>query len=403
MTNEREFDLVLLGATGFTGGLAARYLARHAAAHNDSASTAKPLRFAIAGRSQHKLDKVIAELAPLLGGTLAPATIVADNDELASLRAMCARTRVVITTVGPFNTVGDNVVAACVAEKTHYADITGEPEFVRRMISRHDDEARAAGVKVVPCCGFDCIPHDLGVQHVIEMLGPADSFEVEGFVSANAGISGGTLQSALNAMAQLGSTNEAARALHHDGPTDRDIHGQVRARYDRELGGWALPLPTIDAAVVLRSAHTLRAYGERFRYGQYMLIKRTAAAVGVMGAVGTMALLAQTKPTREWLASKLPAGTGPSEKRRSKSWFECQYVATAKGPQGTRRGKVTVRGGDPGYDETAKMLSQTGLCLAFDQHKLSEYTGVLTPAVALGAVLRERLHREQMTFEFKES
>ncbi len=397
MTNDREFDVVLLGATGFTGHLAARYMAQYIAIH---ATKDKPIRFAIAGRSQAKLATILSEIEPLMGHL--PGVIVAQNDDVRSIEAMCARTRAVVTTVGPYNLVGDNVVAGCVAQKTHYADITGEPEFVQRMIARFDGPARDAGVKIVNCCGFDCIPHDLGVQHLVQELAPVSSLSVEGFVSANAGLSGGTLQSALNAMANMKSSNTATRALTADGDSSRDIRGKAKARYDSGLGGWALPLPTIDAAIVLRSAQTLKEYGAQFRYGQYMLIKSTPAALGVLGAVSAMFALSQTKLTREWAARQLPAGTGPSEKKRAKSWFECQYIGTSQDGPRTRRGKVTVRGGDPGYTETSKMLSQTGLCLAFDQEHTSERYGVLTTAVALGKALRDRLHREHMTFEYTE-
>lgn len=399
MTNDREFDVVLLGATGFTGHLAAKYLARYSAIH---AMGERPIRFAIAGRSQAKLATIANELEQMMGSAKPPATIIAQNDDVRSLEAMAARTTALITTVGPYATVGDNVVAACVAQKTHYADITGEPEFVQRMSDRYSGAAKDAGVKIVNCCGFDCIPHDLGVQYLVESLSPISSLSVEGFVSANAGVSGGTFRSALNAMANLESSNKATRALYSGGDGSRDIRGKAKARYDFSLGGWAIPLPTIDAAMVLRSAQALPEYGAHFRYGQYMLVKRTASAVGTGALLAGLMAMSQTKITRDWLESRLPAGTGPSEKKRAKSWFQCQYIGESQDGPRKRRGKVTVRGGDPGYDETSKMIAQTGLCLAFDQGKTGDHFGVITTAVALGKTLRDRLHREGLTFEYQE-
>ena len=189
MTQDRTYDIVAFGATGFTGKLVAQYLA----------ASEESFRWAIAGRSADKLAAVKDEL----GLSDEVGVIEADSGDPASLAAMAEQTRVVLTTVGPFQKYGEPVVAACVASGTDYVDITGEPEFVNDLIRRHDEPARDAGVHIVNCCGFDSIPHDLGAYMMVQelhKLSNGSPVRLEGFVSASGKFSGGTWQSAVNAM-----------------------------------------------------------------------------------------------------------------------------------------------------------------------------------------------------------
>jgi short subunit dehydrogenase-like uncharacterized protein len=283
-------------------------------------------------------------------------------------------------------------VEACVQAGTEYADITGEPGFVARIRDRFDAPARDAGIRLVSCCGFDSVPHDLGVRFTVQHLPDDAPTTVRGYVHATGRFSGGTAASALDAISR--------RKLPRVGrPGER---GQVRevamvsprVHRVRQLDAWGVPLPTIDPVVVLRSARELDGYGERFRYGHFAEVgSLPLAAVGI-AAVGGMAALASAPPTRSLLQRLLPGpGEGPSEERRARSRFRVTFVGGA----GAQRVVTRVSGGDPGYDETAKMLGEAALSLAQDAR--GDAAGHVTPAIAFGAHYQARLEHQGIAFE----
>lgn len=377
---EREYDIVLFGATGFTGGLTADYLAEHAPADT---------RWAIAGRSQAKLDAVRERL----GGDV-PA-LVADAGDPASIERVAAATKVVATTVGPYIRHGEPLVAACAKAGTHYADLTGEPEFVDTMYLRHHDTAAASGAKLVHACGFDSIPHDLGAQFCVEQLPEGVPLRVRGFVAGGGTFSGGTFDSATTAMSRFRQTMAAARErrAREGKPAGRAVHGEAKPGYDRELGKFVLPLPTIDPQIILRSAAAQERYGPDFTYGHYAAVKSPLTVVGALAGVTGVLVASQIPPVRRRMVGMRPPGTGPSEAERATSWFK----VTFHGEGGGRKVVTSVSGGDPGYSETAKMLAESALSLAQDD--LPEMAGQVTTAAALGPALRERLVRAGMAFE----
>jgi short subunit dehydrogenase-like uncharacterized protein len=382
----RDFDIVVFGATGFTGKLVCEYLHRHAPSG---------LRWAIAGRSRGKLD----EVRKALGKPELP-LLVASADDEASLLSMARSTRVVLTTVGPYALHGEPVVRNCIAGGADYVDITGEPEFVDMTLARYDDAARKAGVRIVSCCGFDSIPHDLGALFAVEALAekaPNEAMTVEGFVRSRGTFSGGTWQSAIGAFSRIRETALKSRAPRVEPTNGRHVKGvKPRVRFERRIAAWAAPLPTIDPQVVLRSARMLDVYGPDFRYGHYARIQKLSTVVGGAVGLGALVALAQLKPTRALLMKVRGSGDGPSEEQRSKSWFEVTMLARASSGAEVR---AIVKGGDPGYDETAKMISEAALCLALDRARLPKRSGVLTTAVAMGDVLIERLRTAGISFE----
>jgi short subunit dehydrogenase-like uncharacterized protein len=390
MTSERDYDIVLFGATGFTGRLAAQYLA--------GVAKKSPLRWAIAGRSARKLAWVNAELAPLLGGVAVP-TLEVSSDDPDSLARMARKARVVLTTVGPYGRYGEPLVEACIREGADYVDITGEPRFVNRLIEHHDEAARAAGVRIVNCCGFDSIPHDLGALFTVQKLPRNEPITVEAFVRSTGTFSGGTWQSALNEMgAGLAAANARpwARAALPRGRRVEEI--RPRLRREPELGGWVFPLPTIDPQIVLRSARALDLYGPDFRYGHNGVISSAFKLAGAAFAVSAVIGLSQLGPTRALLSRLRPSGEGPGPDVRARSWFQ----VTFRGKATSRTVTTRVSGGDPGYTETAKMIAESALCLALDRDKLGPHTGVLTPAVAMGDALISRLQSAGIRFELLE-
>jgi short subunit dehydrogenase-like uncharacterized protein len=383
---ERAYDVVLFGATGFVGELTAEYLAAHAPAG---------CRWALAGRDLGRLERVRERLAARHPGAAHLPLLRADATDRAAVRELAASARVVATTVGPYVWYGAELVAACAEAGTGYVDLTGEPEFVDRMYVEHDARARETGARLVHACGFDSVPADLGAYFTVAQLPEGVPLTVDGFVRSNAFFSGGTLASALTALGRGPQTLAAARTrrLYEPRLLGRRARGPVGVpRYSRETGTWALPLPTLDPRVVARSAAALERYGPDFRYRHYASVAHLPVAVGGTAAVGAVAALAQVPAARRWLMDRWEPGRGPDAERRARSWFTLRFVAEGGG----RRVFTEVSGGDPGYGETAKMLAESALCLAFDA--LPERAGQLTTAVAMGDALLDRLQKAGIRF-----
>ena len=387
----REFDIVLLGATGFTGGLTADYLARTMPADG---------RWALAGRNQGKLETVRDRLTGIDAKLAGLPLLKADSSDPASLADIASRARVVITTVGPYVEHGEPLVAACAAHGTDYVDLTGEPEFIDRMYVEHHAEAERTGARIVHACGFDSIPHDLGALFTVKQLPEGQPLKVRGVVRANGMVSGGTFASALTTFARASKMRAASAARRRVEPRPaggRRVHSSAkRPHFDKEAGMWLIPLPTIDPFVVRRSAAALERYGPEFSYAHYAGVKRLPVAVGGMGAVGALMVGAQVPPLRRFLMRRLPQGEGPSEARREQHWFSVRFV----GEGGGRRVETEVSGGDPGYTETAVMLSESAMSLAFDDNPPS--AGQVTTAVAMGDNLIDRLIKAGIAFTVRQ-
>ncbi|MBV1938004.1 saccharopine dehydrogenase NADP-binding domain-containing protein [Streptomyces sp. BV286] len=383
---ERAYDIVLFGATGFVGRLTAEYLAAHAP---------QGLRWAIAARDTAKLERLRDRLAAIDPACAELPVLRADVADPASLRELAAHARVVATTVGPYLEYGEDLVAACAEAGTDYLDLCGEPEFVDLMYVRHDARARETGARLVHAAGFDSVPHDLGVWFTVRQLPEGVPLTVDGFVRAEGMFSGGTFASALNQFARGRHMVAAARdrKRHEPRVVGRRASAPPSApRYAKELGAWALPLPTIDAQIVRRSARALERYGPDFRYRHYAAVRTLPFAVGGVAGAGAVFAAAQVPPVRRWLSDRLKPGDGPSAQKRAESWFSVRFV----GEGGGRRVFTEVSGGDPGYGDTAKMLAESALCLAFDE--LPPVSGQVTTAVAMGDSLIERLRGAGIVF-----
>jgi short subunit dehydrogenase-like uncharacterized protein len=392
MVGERDYDVVLFGATGFTGGLTADYL---------SANAPAGLRWAVAGRNRAKLEAVAARLVAANPEAPVPGLIVADAADTVALAKVAESTRVVITTVGPYALYGAPLVAACVASGTDYVDLTGEPEFVDQMWLDNHAAAQASGARLVHCCGFDSVPHDLGAYFTLQQLPEGVPVRIDGYVrTSNARFSGGTYHSAVNGFARGRQTLSAARRRKaaEPLPAGRQIHSSpARIRHDEEIGGWTVPLPTIDGAIVRRSAAAVDRYGPDFTYGHHLVARRLATVGGMAAAIGAVAVLAPIPPTRKLLLKAKSPGEGPSVTTRAGSWFKIRFV----GEGGGRRVVTEVSGGDPGYSETSKILAECGLCLAFDD--LPDRAGQLTTVASMGDMLLTRLQSAGIAFEVLET
>jgi short subunit dehydrogenase-like uncharacterized protein len=382
---EREYEIVLFGATGFTGALTAEYLA---------ANAPSDLRWAIAGRNRQKLDDVRGKLE---GAD--PGVLEADVTDESSLQALAETTKVLITTVGPYLNYGEPLVAACAAAGTDYVDLTGEPEFVDRMWLRYHEEARRNGARIVHSCGFDSIPYDLGALFTVQRLPEGVPIKLEGFVRTRGAFSGGTYASTVTAFSRVRqmATTARERRRREGQPSDRKIRVSTGMPHrDDVAGGWVVPMPTIDPQTVARSARALERYGPDFTYSHYMVVRNPALIPAFAAGAGTLIGLSQLPPARDALLKLKPSGSGPSPEERAKNWFRVRFRARA-GDQGL---VTQVSGGDPGYGETSKMLAESALCLARDE--LPAHAGQVTPAVAMGQPLIDRLQRAGMEFRVLE-
>ncbi len=395
MAEKRKYDVVVYGATGFTGGLAAEYLGKVAAS--------RPLSWAIAGRSADKLQAVRARLAVPPGSPSAPDVLVADAADPQAIGRMVEQTSTVLTTVGPFGKYGEPLVKACAELATDYVDSTGEPEFVDACGAYHALAERNR-VKIVNACGFDSVPHDLGAYFTLQALRSRLSetdraqapVAIEGFVRMRGGFSGGTLHSMLEILTHVrerAKQRRAAEAQAGSGPRKVSLI-PPRIAYRKELERWAVPMPTIDPEVVLRSAQLIDDYGPDFRYGHYLALRHALQVGGVVSGMGALFALAQFGPTKRLLQQVKDPGEGPSATERSKGFFNVTFLGHAAGHEV----RCEVSGGDPGYDETAKMLAESALCLAFDGGRLAPRFGVVPTAAAMGNALIERLRNAGIVF-----
>lgn len=408
----RPLDVLVWGATGFTGKLVAEYLATHYGAGD--------LRWGLGGRSLSKLEEVRASLARMDTRFADLPLLVADAHDVDSLRKVVAQTRAVCSTVGPFAIHGSLLVAACVQEQTHYADITGEPQWIVAMIDAHHDAAKAAHARIVPCCGFDSIPSDLGTQMMVEHLREHHQQATRSvhavFGPLRGQFSGGTFASILHLVEQAARDPKVRKILmdpyafdpkdSKKTPPSPDQNGPA---FDPDLRCWTAPflMSPVNTRMVRRSNALLeRSYGSSFVYKESMRCgsgpQGFLAALGVssalVGGLGVATIPVVRKALQKYV---LPSqGDGPSKEVQERGFFRARLVAEGEGGvkvQGRLAGQR-----DPGYAETAKMLAEAVLCLALDQDRLPSQGGVLTPASAMGKVLRERLVRAGMTFEVVE-
>jgi short subunit dehydrogenase-like uncharacterized protein len=407
----KTHDLVVFGATSFVGQILTRYLYQEFGLRGR-------LRWAIAGRSRAKLEQLRASLGR--GGKKLP-IVVADAGDDASLRVMCSACKVVASTVGPYALFGEPLVRACAQTGTDYCDLTGEPQWIRRMLQKYEASARKSGARIVHCCGFDSIPSDLGV-HFLQREArarfgqPCNSIKMR-VKAMSGGFSGGTVASALNAFREAAADPKLRRELANPyslcpkGRVSKTRQPSVKfAEYDADFDSWVAPF--LMAAPNVRMVHRTNAlsgnaYGADFRYDEAVLggrgLKGRAITTGIAAGLGGFAVAASITPLRAALERfVLPApGEGPSPEAQKKGFFDLRFLGkTADGR--VIRAKVTGQG-DPGYGSTSKMLGQAAALLALDMPRSRVVGGFWTPATIFGDVLIERLEKHaDLDFEVLE-
>ena len=396
----REFDVIVWGATGFTGRLVAEYLV-------ETYGIGKDLKWAIAGRNAGKLASLAAEIAP----SQELPQLLADVSDPDSVRLLAQKTRVMCTTVGPYALYGSVMVEACVKYGTHCCDLTGETPWMRKMIDQHQIAAEESGAKIVHNCGFDSIPSDMGVFFLQQRM--SERYAVQApevkyrVVSSAGGVSGGTVASMMNMMEEaktdksIFETMQDPYALNPlNQPRGLDANDQMGVVYDADFVQWTGPfmMAGINTRVVRRSNALMNyAYGREFRYSEAILTGTGARgyirALLVSLGTGLTGLLAALGPTRAVLKKVLPVpGEGPSEQARKQGYFNIELLGKHPSDE-SKNLRVSVTGDqDPGYGATSKMLAEAAVCLAVDN--LAPGGGFLTPASAMGDQLIGRLQQK---------
>lgn len=399
-----KYDLVVYGGTSFVGRLLTSYLADHTSRFD------KGLRWAIAGRSQSKLEEVKQSIGPS-GASIG--IINADAKNIEQLKSMCSQTNAVASTVGPNALLGEPLIQVCTESGTDYCDLCGEMQWIRRMIQKYESASRQSGARIVHCCGFDSIPSDMGVyflqQNALQSWGaPATSVKMR-VKSLKGGISGGTAASLVNVFKEASNDPEVREeindpyALCTGQPPFSTRQNQVKsAEFDEDFESWISPfvMSTINESVVHRSnALSDRMYGDRFKYSEASLtgsgIKGHLKAMAVSAGQNAFLLGASIKPTRKLIEQFIlpESGEGPSDKKRSDGCFNIQFCGVSATGQKLR---VEVSSdNDPGYGSTSKMLGQAAISLAMDR-KLKDNEnqrpgGFWTPASLFDKRFIERL------------
>ena len=395
----REFDVIVWGSTGFTGQLVVEYMASKYGADSD-------LKWAVAGRNAKKLANIVSKRA---GGFAADIPqLIANSDDPDSISALVARTKVICAVVGPYALYGEAVVAACAGQGTHYCDLTGEVQWMRKMIDSYQSQAEASGATIVHTCGFDSIPSDMGVFYLQKKMQEAHGCHASTVKfrvgDTSGGVSGGTVASMMNMMEE-GKVDPSILDLIADPyalnpqnmPRGEDGPDQSAAIYDADFKQWTAPfvMAAINTRVVRRSNALMDyKYGSEFRYSESMLMGNGPGgymkASLVAGMSGLLMLLTAFKPTRSLLGQLMPSpGEGPSEEAIEKGYFKIEFSGKAS-ENAAKKLNVTVTGDrDPGYGATSKMLAESAVCLAKDS--LDVAGGIWTPSTAMGERLLNRL------------
>jgi short subunit dehydrogenase-like uncharacterized protein len=397
----RQYDIVLFGATSFVGEILSKYMLEQHGAEGE-------IKWALAGRSLSKLEQLKSSLG---AGAVNLPIIVADTSNEADVNAMCGSTKVLVSTVGPYALYGEPVIKSCVTQGTDYCDLTGEPQWIQKMLRRYEDVARISGARIVHSCGFDSIPSDLGVyflqEKAKEHFGQYCNVVKLRVKAMKGAASGGTVASGINMIKEATKDKELRRLLtdpYAICPVDHGFTAKQTdlktASYDDDFKVWIAPF--VMAAINIRIVHRSNAlmdkrYGADFLYDEAMITGKSA--LGGLGAaamsvgLGGFVVAAAIPPSR-WLMEKLilpKPGEGPSPKAQLEGFYDLRFIGKTPSGQSIR---VKVTGDrDPGYGSTAKMLGQSALCLVQDISREEKGGGFWTPASIFGERIIERLEK----------
>ena len=389
----REYDLIIYGASGFTGRLAVEYLDEN---YSD-------LNWAIAGRNEDKLVNISNN------SKCKPDYFIADSGDSENLLKIASKTRVIASLAGPFNRYSDNLVTQCVEAGTHYLDITGENIWVRDLIDKHHEAAEKKQIKIIPSCGYDSIPSDMGCFYLQRSLNQ-ELQKIDGYHRGNGGVSGGTIESAFSmrnykskySMGHPFLLNSKEYIKTQNISENKD---NFKIKYIDDIKLWSAPfvMAIANTRVVRRSSEihdkNQASYGSEFKYQEYMMLKKYSSAFLVTAGLAVFGLMLISPISGLFRKLFTKAGNGPDKKTRENGWFESIFIGKNKNNE-----KYKLRmfcKGDPGYKSTAKLICESALCLALNSENLPNTNagGVLTTSTGLGSTLIDRLKNADVLFE----
>ena len=389
----REYDLIIYGASGFTGRLAVEYLDEN---YSD-------LNWAIAGRNEDKLVNISKN------SKCKPDYFIADSEDNENLLKIASKTRVIASLAGPFNRYSDNLVTQCIEAGTHYLDITGENIWVRDLIDKHHEAAEKKQIKIIPSCGYDSIPSDMGCFYLQRSLNQ-ELQRIDGYHRGNGGVSGGTIESAFSmrnykskySMGHPFLLNSKEYIKTQNISENKD---NFKIKYIDDIKLWSAPfvMAIANTRVVRRSSEihdkNQASYGSEFKYQEYMMLKKYSSAFLVTAGIAVFGLMLISPISGLFRKLFTKAGKGPDKKTRENGWFESIFIGKNKNNE-----KYKLRmfcKGDPGYKSTAKLICESALCLALNSENLPNTNagGVLTTSTGLGSTLIDRLKNAEVLFE----
>ena len=369
----KKYDIIVFGATGFTGSLICEYLSSH--------KENSRIKWAIAGRNKNKLNK--------LSKKYSIDNILADSFNQESLNSMCSQSRLIISTVGPYDIYGEKLIVACINKKSHYLDLTGEPSFVKRIYDKYSDAAESNSIILMHCCGFESIPPDLGTYLSVKDFN-SNNIDATYYLKTKGKISGGTWASFLNSITSkqpIIGTNKTKKA-------------RKKLFYSKRFKKWALMFPVIDKYIVIKSSKSdIKRYGKNFSFSEYILLPSLISAVLLISGIALISIISRIKSLRKFLLNRIPSGNGPNEQERSSHWFKVTVVAKSRNKESV----VRISGGDPGYGETSKFISEMALCILLENKSLIKDKGILTPIECSGSLMMNRLENAGIKFDISKS
>ncbi|OUT37416.1 MAG: hypothetical protein CBB66_06735 [bacterium TMED6] len=367
----KKYDIVIHGASGFTGKLICNYLFNHI--------DAKSIKWAISGRNKSKLEEISLKYNVDY--------FIANSFEKNELDILTLKTNLIISVVGPYETYGKLLVESCLKNSCHYLDITGESSFVKYVKNNFSKIALDKNTLIINCCGFESIPPDIGTFYSIKHI-KEKNLSIKCYMKTKGQISGGTWSSFLNHFNRKKIIKEKNKTKTPIRKKDKILF------YNKDLKKWALIFPDIDRSIIKSSSNFLSFYGDKVSFTKYMLFPSIFKIISLLIPLFFISILAKFNFTRNWLKSFIPSGTGPDKEAREKHWFDYTIVGETQ----TKKIITHVKGGDPGYGETSKFVTETALCIILNYDKLNMKKGVLTPASCAGDLLLNRLQKAGIQF-----
>tara|TARA_A100001015_G_C15044806_1_gene742759 strand:- start:7214 stop:8338 length:1125 start_codon:yes stop_codon:yes gene_type:complete len=366
---DKKYDIVVHGASGFTGKLICEYLY----INNDKEN----IKWCISGRNEDKLSTIAKKYNIDY--------LVADAYDKQKLDFITNQAKLIISVVGPYSIYGKDLVQSCIDNSCHYLDLTGEPEFVNYIENKYSELALSNNIIIINCCGFESIPPDIGVFYTLKYL-KEENAVINSYLTTKGQISGGTWASFLNSFSSNKSIIKKSSGIKRK---------TKKIFFNKYLKKWALIFPVIDKYIVKKSSKNLNGYGKKFSFNEYILLNNRIQIFTLITSLFLIGLLCKIKFIRKILMNIIPSGSGPDKAQRENHWFNIKLFAKSE----NKSIITTIKGGDPGYGETAKFISEMGLCIINDYENLNLKKGVITPAMCAGDLMINRLQKSGITFK----